>query len=284
MTPMTTQPYVTDESGASTHSYVDWPAILAGTIFALAISFVLTSFGAGLGLSLSSPYRGEGVSASWLAIAAGIWMAWVMVTGFGAGGYLAGRMRRPIGDAVGEEVEVRDGSHGLIVWATGTVLGAFLAVSGAGGLISAGSNAAGAAADTVTEAVSSDYFASLMLRGSAGINPDTQQEIASLITRAAVEGEMVERDRDYLAQIVAANTAMSEPDARARIDEVATEIDTAMTSATDAIEDARIAGIIFGFISAATLLLGAVAAFFAAVAGGHHRNAKLGFSTVMPTR
>ncbi|WP_322893954.1 MULTISPECIES: hypothetical protein [unclassified Yoonia] len=284
MTPVTTLPHATADAGASTHSYVDWAAILAGTIFALAISFVLTSFGAGLGLSLTSPYRGEGVSASWLAIAAGIWMVWVMVTAFGAGGYLTGRMRRPAGDAVGEEIEVRDGSHGLLVWATGAVVGAFLAITGAGGLISAGSNAAGTAAETVTDAVSSDYFASLMLRGSDDINPDAQQEIASLITRAAVEGEMVERDRAYLAEIVATNTTMSEAEARARVDEVNTEIDAAIASATAAIEDARIAGVVFGFIAAATLLLGALAAFFAAVAGGRHRNANLGFTTIMPTR
>ena len=284
MTPVTNMPRGSADSGASSHSYVDWAAILAGAIFALAISFVLTSFGAGLGLSLTSPYRGEGVSAAWLAIAAGIWMVWVMVTGFGAGGYLAGRMRRPIGDATSEEIEVRDGSHGLMVWATGAVVGAVVAFSGVGGLVSATGNAAGTVAETVTDAVSSDYFASLMLRGSDGIDQDTQQEIASLITRATVEGEMVERDRAYLAQIVANNTAMSEPEARARVDEVNAEIDAAITAATAAIEDARVAGVVFGFITAATLLLGALAAFFAAIAGGHHRNAKLGFTTVMPKR
>lgn len=284
MTPATPLPRTTTEASGPGHSYVDWAAILAGTVFALAISFVLTSFGAGLGLSLTSPYQGEGVSASWLAIAAGIWLAWVMVTGFGAGGYVTGRMRRPVGDATAEEVEVRDGTHGLLVWATGAVVGAMIAISGAGGLISAGGNAAEAAADTVTDAVSSDYFANLMLRGTDGIDTETQQEIASLITRAAVEGEMVERDRAYLAQIVAANTAMSEADARARVDEVTTEIDTVIATATEAVEDARIAGIVFGFITAATLLLGALAAFFAAIAGGRHRNAKLGFTTIMPTR
>lgn len=284
MKPVTRQPFATDDAIAATPSYVDWAAILAGMIFALAISFLLTSFGAGLGLSLTSPYRDEGISAAWLAIAAGIWMAWVMVTGFGAGGYLAGRMRNPIGDAVREEVEIRDGSNGLIVWATGVVFGALLAVSGAGGLIGAGGNAAGSAVKTVTETVSSDYFASLMLRDGDGFAPDVQREIAALITRAAVEGEMLERDQIYLAQVVATNTTLSEPEARARVNEVVAEFDTAMTSATEAIEDARVAGVIFGFITAATLLLGAVAAFFAAIAGGHHRNAKLGFPAFAPRR
>ena len=55
------------------------------------------------------------MSAFWLAIAAGIWFAWVMVTSFGAGGYLAGRMRRHAGDAKPDEVKLRDGAHGVLV-------------------------------------------------------------------------------------------------------------------------------------------------------------------------
>ncbi|MFN6977646.1 MAG: hypothetical protein ACK4OP_05960, partial [Gemmobacter sp.] len=157
-------------------TYVDWAAILAGSVFALAISFLLVSFGSGLGLSLTSPYRGEGVSATWFLIAAGIWFAWVMVTGFGAGGYLAGRMRRRAGDATPAEVEVRDGTHGLMVWATGALVSAVLAAAGLGGLVSAGASAAGSAAETAidaaTDIASSDYFANVMLR-SAPNAPDT---------------------------------------------------------------------------------------------------------------
>lgn len=279
-------------------SYVDWAAILAGGIFALAISFLLVSFGASLGLSLTSPYRGEGVSAAWLAIAAGIWFAWVMVTGFGAGGYLCGRMRRRAGDANADEVQVRDGVHGLMVWATGAMVGTVLAASGAGGFISAGASAAGTVTEMATEAVSSDYFANVMLRGGtgaentdaapssgqpatqdtpSGIAPAVQQEIAVIITRSLTTGEMVERDRAYLAQIVAANSGLDQDAARARVDDVTTEIDEARAAARDAVEQARVAGVIFGFIAAATLLIGAVAAFFAAMAGGHHRDEGLGF-------
>lgn len=90
--------------------YVDWAAILAGTIFALALSFLLIEFGGSVGLSLASPFQGEGLSAAWLTVAAGIWFAWVMVTGFGAGGYPVGRMRRRSGDAMAAEIEVHDGS------------------------------------------------------------------------------------------------------------------------------------------------------------------------------
>ncbi len=326
-------------------SYLDWPAILAGGIFALAISFLLLGFGASLGLSLSSPYRGEGVSAAWLAIAAGIWFAWVMVTSFGAGGYLTGRMRRRAGDATAEEIEVRDGAHGLVVWATGALVGIILAAFGIGGIVSTSASALGSAAgsvtDVVSDAVSSDYFADVMLRDTiqepattanandittsdvpttvdpqtaeaAGdtdpatdgiapatesnrqpaqnntpipnIDPAVQQQIASIITRSLANGELSERDRSYLVQRVAANSDMSADDARNRVDEVTAEIDAARATAVAAIEQARVAGVVFGFIATATLLIGAIAAFFAATAGGHHRDAGLGLVVLTARR
>lgn len=329
----------TEKAHLAEGSYVDWAAILAGGVFALAISFLLISFGASLGLSLTSPYRGEGVSASWLAIAAGIWFAWVMVTGFGAGGYLAGRMRRRAGDASDDEVTVRDGTHGLMVWATGALVSTIIATTGAGGLLSAGTSAVGTAAEVAGDAASSDYFADLMLRSSvrepgtgptagdvtqptesaattttsegqtvepatngaaplasgtgatmtsgqqtsadgtqvASVDPAVRQEIAGILMRSATSGEIAERDRDYLTRLVAANTNLDEQAARTRIEEVTTEIDEARAAKLAAVERARVAGVVFGFIAAATLLIGAVAAFFAAAAGGRHRDEGLGF-------
>jgi hypothetical protein len=274
-------------------SYVDWAAIVAGTVLALAFSFLMISFGAGLGLSLTSPYRGEGMSGFWLAIAAGLWLVWVMVTGFGAGGYLAGRMRRRAGDASDDEVSARDGAHGLMVWATGVLVGTVLAAAGVGGLVSAGTSAVGSAvqtvADVASDTASSDYFANLMLRTTPGedaagapagttseVGPQVPQQIASIIARSAAQGEMVERDREYLAQLVAANTGLDQAAARNRVDGVNDEIASARATALEAVEQARVAGVVFGFIATATLLIGALAAFFAAAAGGRHRDDGLG--------
>ncbi len=332
-----------DRVGATTvdGSYLDWSAIIAGGVLALAISFLLISFGASLGLSLTSPYRGEGVSAAWLAVASGIWFVWVTVTGLGAGGYLAGRLRRRIGDATKDEVEVRDGAHGLMVWAISALISAVLATAGVGGMLSAGASAVGSAADTVTdvtsEATSSDYFANLMLRrdgqdepvtaeaedtpatgdtegtdssptvGDAtdgttnmanrsgatpqsnaggntellGIDPDIQQQVGSIIARSLSTGDMAERDSTYLTQLVAANTDMTPDAARARVEEINTEIADARGAALEAVEQARMAGVVFGFIAASTLLIGALAAFFSATAGGHHRDKGLGLDVLI---
>ncbi len=309
-----------DVSGPTTlhQSYIDWAAIFAGTILALAISFLLISFGGSLGLSLTSPYRGEGVSARWVAIAAGIWFAWVMVTGFGAGGYLAGRMRPKAGDATSVEVEMRDGTHGLMVWATGALISMVIAASGIGGLLGAGGSVIDTATDAASETLSSDYFANVMLRntsqtnGTTGdtapspmadgdapsapnrqqsaastlqsVNAEAQSQIAAILVRSAANGQMQDRDRDYLAQLVAANSDLDTEAARARVDDVNAEIASARQATLDAVDQARVAGVVFGFIAAATLLIGALAAFFAAVAGGKHRDDGLGWDAFSTPR
>ncbi|MDQ6437313.1 hypothetical protein RB623_24945 [Mesorhizobium sp. LHD-90] len=98
---------------ADDRSYVDWPAILAGTLLATAVSFVLLTFGSALGLSLTSAYEGEGLSVMGYAIAAALWLLWVQISSFFAGGYLTGRLRRRFGDATEQESDLRDGAHGL---------------------------------------------------------------------------------------------------------------------------------------------------------------------------
>ena len=103
-------------------SYVEWGAVIAGTVLATAISAILLQFGSGLGLSASKEWAGEPERIRWLIIASGLWLLWVQVTAAMAGGYLAGRMRRPLEVSNTHESEVRDGAHGLLVWASGTVV------------------------------------------------------------------------------------------------------------------------------------------------------------------
>lgn len=102
-------------------SYVDVPAILGGTMVALAISLILAHFGATLGLAASYEVERTGTTAIVAIMVSGLYMLWVQVMASMAGGYLAGRMRRPVAGASAHERDIRDGAHGLIVWATGTV-------------------------------------------------------------------------------------------------------------------------------------------------------------------
>ncbi len=124
-------------------SYLEWGAISGGAVVAIAISLVLIQFGAGVGLSADGVQPGSGAFLA--AFAAALWLLWCALVSAGAGGYIAGRMRSRFGDASEHEVEMRDGIHGLVVWATSTILiGIVLAVLGA---LSALGGAAAATAD-----------------------------------------------------------------------------------------------------------------------------------------
>jgi hypothetical protein len=260
--------------------YVDWPAILAGTVLAVAISVVLLTFGSAIGLSIASFEPGEGTSARWLGIAAGLWFVWVAVTSFAAGGYLAGRLRRPVAGASVDEAEVRDGAHGILVWATGALVGAILATSGVTGAIGAAGRAAGSVAQTATEAVggSLDFIGARLLSGGQG--PDlrgAREDVSAALTRSLADGRLTAEDRDYLVNLVAQRTGQTPEEVGQKVDAAVTQAHDAYETALDTTEQARRAGAIAAFVIASTLLASAAAAGVAATTGGDHRDRNVPF-------
>jgi hypothetical protein len=113
---------IADES----QSAVSWPAILAGAVAALAISFVLMGLAAGFGLKLASPWPGARPSLAGFTPILGAWMIVVQVLSSAFGGYLAGRLRTKWLNVHTHEVHFRDTAHGLLVWAVSTVAGVVL--------------------------------------------------------------------------------------------------------------------------------------------------------------
>lgn len=168
-------------------SYVDWSSILAGAVVASAIAFVFTTFGAALGLTLVSPYDGEG-SALAAIIAIGTWMLWTTISSFMAGGYIAGRMRRRIDPTNDDEASVRDGIHGLAVWGLAVLLGAFLLGASADTVIQATSqtaNAVSTAVNTVaTDSVATDTAATATTQATPATTGVTEAE-AKAVAEAA---------------------------------------------------------------------------------------------------
>ncbi|WP_376870481.1 hypothetical protein [Albirhodobacter sp. R86504] len=260
--------------------YVDWPAIFAGTFLATALTVVLLSFGAAFGLSMSSPMEGEGVSLRWITIAGGIWLIWTAVTSFSAGGYLTGRLRRRLGDSSADEIEARDGAHGVVVWAVGAVLGAFMAVSGVTGTLGAVGGGASAALEAADEqlAEATDYASSALLRGDATQgSAEAKADVAAILARSIATGEFSQEDQQYVANVVAAETQLDPATAQARVETAFADGLAAREEAIEAVDQTRIAGMIAAFVLAATMLISAAAAYFASVKGGMHRDSNLGF-------
>ncbi len=275
-------------------SYLDWSSIVAGALLATAISLVLFAFGAALGLGMVSPEEGA-APGRWIAIAAGLWFVWVVITANMAGGYLAGRMRRRTGDATPDESDTRDGANGLTVWAVATLIGAMLATSGistvvrtagaaAGTVVQAAGSAAGGAAGGAAGAVGDqlDYFAGLVQRGEGTAlgTPEVRREIGTILARSVREGEVSQDDRAYMVGIVAEETGTPPEQVSPRVDAALRQLDEAREAAIDAAEAARAAGIVSGFVIAATLFAAAAAAYVSAVAGGNHRDENVAFRTL----
>lgn len=267
-------------------SYVDWPAIFGGIVLASAISLVLLTFGAALGLSLSTLGTSGGVPVI-MAICATLWLLWVQVSSFMAGGYLTGRMRRRFYNVTPHESDVRDGAHGLLVWGGALVIGAIIAVSGVGAAATALGNAVGtatiAASSATDNGVTKDpnaYFVDSLFRSDrpdqAG---DSRAEVMRILANAGMEPVPAD-DRAYITRIVAQDTGMSQDEAEARVNQVMTKVEQAKADTIKAAEAARKIGIIAAFLTAASLLVSAAGAYWAAGMGGRHRDEGIVFDMV----
>lgn len=270
--------------------HVDWPAIFAGALLASAIGFILMTFGSGLGLSMVELSGKDGVSPMMVAAAVGLWTAWVVVSSFMAGGYLAGRMRRRAFDATAHEVEVRDGSHGITVWALGVLIGGYLAAMGianvtgavassAGSAIAAGANAISeSSADPLTlvtdQLMRSDETNAQAVNNAA----DIRSEAARLITSSVVAGELLPEDQAYLATLVQRVSGVSAEEADTRVEAAMAKAEELATKAESVAESARKSGILITFLLAAVLVVSAAASWWSATIGGRHRDEGIDFS------
>lgn len=262
-------------------SYVNWSAIIGGALLATAYAFTLLTFGAAAGLSFVSPFAHEGVSATMMIVAVALWTIWVQVSGFALGGYVAGRMRPRFHDASEHEVEIRDGVHGLLVWAVGVLLGTMIAVMATGSILGFGGKAVTSMGSEIAEnapgttQLSAEALADALLRpteGTAtGADDRVRSEVGRLVAPATTGVALVDEDQAYLARLVASQTGLTAAEANKRIE-------TAMAQAAAAAEKARKAGIIIGFIVAVSLLVSAAAAWWAADFGGDHRDRGVDYS------
>jgi hypothetical protein len=259
-------------------AYVDWAPILAGASVAVAISTVMTTFGAAIGLSATSPISGSTMSTTAWIVATAIWVLWIAVSSFVAGGYLAGRMRRRIHDATEHESDVRDGVHGLVVWAIGALLLGYLAASSITGLTKtiAGTAATGTMSAIAGAANPIDDAVNHIMRAGASAKPSEndnfRQDVSGILTASAANGAITDEDKAYLSQQIASHIGLSLQDAAKRVDDAMAAVNSAKEKAKQAAETARKIGVLVAFLTAASLAVSAAAAWWAATTGGKHRD------------
>jgi hypothetical protein len=290
-------------------SAVSWAAILAGAAVAVAVSLLLITLGGGIGIASLSPWRGASSSLTSFTVATAIGLIVVQWVSAGLGGYITGRLRTKWPAVHTHEVFFRDTAHGLITWALATLLvsgtAAVIASQAIGaGLRAASGVAAGAAAGAtggaasganggaanaavpstagVASAAVDAYDVDTLLR--AGSEPaasaaaqnaagsDVRGQIARILARALAAGGLSDDDRNYLTQLVSAQTGLSQADAQMRVDAMAAKIEAAGLRARTLANDARKSAEAASIFTALAMLVGAFIACISAALGGRLRD------------
>ena len=115
----------TNEAGGSA---VSWSAVAAGATAAIALTLTLVTLGSAFGLASVSPWPGAGAKPTTFTIGAGIWLVVTQWLSAALGGYITGRLRVRWHGLHTDEVMFRDTAHGLLTWATATVVMAAVTV------------------------------------------------------------------------------------------------------------------------------------------------------------
>lgn len=286
-------------------SAVSWGAIFAGAAAAAALSLILLLLGTGLGLSSVSPWASEGIDAGTFGVSSILWITFMQLAASAVGGYLAGRLRTKWAGVQTDEVYFRDTAHGLLAWAVATLGTAALLTSVIGSILGAGVQAGatvagGAASAAVTggavvagsaEGEGADaqgpmaYFVDSLFRadadaGRAEIPPEqtaaSLAEVTRIFANGIRTGALPDDDIDYVAQVVAQRTDLSQQQAEQRVREVfgnlqssLNEAEVAAREAADAAREASAYAALWLFIS---LLAGAFVASLMATFGGRQRD------------
>jgi hypothetical protein len=248
--------------------YPEWGPIVAGGIAAVGLALVLHAFAVGIGLSVTStaPTWRDGSFA--LVLLSGLYVVLAALASYGLGGYLVGLMcTRP---SSREDADLRDGLHGLLVWAFATLLTAMIGFVTVQSLTRLGAPSGGQTGPSMSIggenliAYDLDRLFRAERRPNADLNYSRAEAARILLTTSGHRG-MQPADGAHLVRLIIANTGVAQPEAEQRADEVAAR-------AKENISRARTSAVIVAFTAAAAALLGAAVSWFAACAGGRVRD------------
>ena len=146
-----------------------------------------------------------------LVALSGLYLVLVAIAAYGAGGYVAGRMRGRLSAGAPDEIEFRDGVHGAAVWALATLLTALIVF---GRVAAPSSGPAGPSTSVAGENIIA-YDIDRLFRGSrADANIEyARAEAARILLTASSHRGMLPEDRTELIRLVTARTGLGQPEA-----------------------------------------------------------------------
>jgi hypothetical protein len=258
------------EAKEESHSSgVSWAAVFAGAFAAGALSLILMSLGAGMGLSSLSPWPNSGMSATRVGEMGIVWLILAQIIASAVGGYLAGRLRTKWVAVHTHEVYFRDTAHGFLVWAVALVISSLAFASYATSITRSASIASSGTNETQM-ATGNEYFVDTLFRTDrpmAAESNDTpmRTEAGLILANALRQSDMSSPDKTYLANEVAARTGVTQAEAQRRVDDTM----TAYRQAADTARKAVAHSLYWIFVA---LLIGAFCASYAATFGGRQRD------------
>ncbi len=282
---------VSDIGVESSTPALSWGPVIGGAVAAAATALILLLLGAGVGLTMVSPWAGESASFTTVSVTAAIWFVVVQWLASALGGYLTGRLRTKWAGVHSDEVFFRDTAHGFLSWALATVVVAGLAGSAFTSLVGGGVQALASATSTATIAgatsasvdnagpdVPTGYFTDALLRRQDLRNRAQTDdaaavaEVSRILLNSATAGSMPDEDKTYLSAVVASRTGLTPEEATARVDSVLQRIDQAKVETQEAADKARKSASKTAMLGALSLLVGAFIASAAAAVGGRQRD------------
>lgn len=121
---------------------ISWSAIFAGVALAMVVSVILNLLGTAIGSASIDPLQ-EGNPLDGLGKGTAIWVVASGIISLFVGGWVAGRLAQREG-----------GLHGLLVWATTSLVTLYLVSSAVTGIVSGGLNLAGSGLSAVGSGIS----------------------------------------------------------------------------------------------------------------------------------
>jgi hypothetical protein len=180
-------------------------------------------------------------------------------------------LRGALSERPADEIEFSDGMHGIITWASAIVFTAIFALAGAATtapLAAPGGSRVGPVTSVAGENIIASELDALFRTDRRIADVDNlsyrRAEAARILLHVSGHRGVSGVDREYLAAITANQTAVAPSEAAARADR-------AISDSAAEIRRAREAAVLQAFMVAASLMVGAAVAWFAAREGGYER-------------
>ena len=274
-----------DDTSTHLRNRISWGAIVAGLVAALVVQLLLNVLGIGIGMSsISAASMGDNPGAAAFSLKAGLWWTLSGIAASLAGGIVAGRLCGTSDDNTARW-------HGLIAWATATLVVFYLLTSALGGLLGGTLGALGstlggagkAAASAATGLAGATDGDALQAQMRRLVNPNDAQSVQDSVVgyiRSSLNGDTAGADaaRDRAVDGLAKVANISPEEARTRLTQAEQQArqaaDTAKQKATQVAEATRKGVAKASILGAIALAIGALAAWFGGRIGAPKREVR----------